>query len=133
MTDRPTTRLPGKVEKIIESSHWDDLEKVEIAVDGADHLYRELRIVNRLRDKDGKEVRLKPKAEVEITVKAPLEATTAKGIQTLSSPRSGSMPKRSLQVVQWLSTTPAMASMVKRATFLQRGVIRFSLCSLRLH
>lgn len=76
MSEKPSTTLPGTVEKIIKPLTPDDPEKAQIAVEGADHLYREIRIENTLTDENGNQVRLKPGAEVEVTVEAPPEATT---------------------------------------------------------
>ena len=53
-------------------------EKAQIAVEGADDLYRELRIENKLTDKNGDEVRLKKGAEVDVTIEADKDATTPK-------------------------------------------------------
>jgi len=78
MSEKPSTTLPGTVEKIIKPLSPDDTEKAQIAVEGADHLYREIRIENTLTDEKGDKVRLKPGAEVEVTVEAPPEATTPK-------------------------------------------------------
>ena len=78
MTDKPSVTMPGTVEKIITSPHRDVPEKAEIGVEGADHLYREIRIENRLKDEKGKEVKLKEGASVEITVEAEPEATVGK-------------------------------------------------------
>jgi hypothetical protein len=75
MSEKPSTTLPATVEKIIESSHPGIPEKVQIAVEGADHLYRELRIENNLIDENGDKVRLKPGAEVEVTIEADSAAT----------------------------------------------------------
>ena len=68
--------------KIIKSSHPSVPEKVQIAVEGADHLFRELRIENTLTDENGDKVRLKPGADVEVTIEADLAATTAKNDDT---------------------------------------------------
>jgi len=68
--------MPGTVEKIIPPAHPSEPEKAQIAVEGADELYREIRIENALTDENGDEVRLKKGAEVEITVEADPEATT---------------------------------------------------------
>jgi uncharacterized cupredoxin-like copper-binding protein len=38
-------------------------------------LYKEIRITNKLKDENGEEVRLKPGAEVEVTVEADADAT----------------------------------------------------------
>jgi hypothetical protein len=70
MTDKPTVTVPGKVELIIESIHPDEPEKAQIAVQGADPLYKEIRIENSLVDNEGNEVRLKEGAEVDVTVEA---------------------------------------------------------------
>ena len=78
MTEKPSATLPGTVEKIIKSLYPGEPEKAQIAIEGADHLYKEIRIENTLTDEDGNEVRLKQGAEVEVTVEAEPEATTAK-------------------------------------------------------
>jgi hypothetical protein len=78
MNDKPSATLPGTVERIIKSPLPSEPEKAQIAVEGADHLYREIRIENTLTDEDGNEVRLKQGAEVEVTVEADKEATTPK-------------------------------------------------------
>jgi uncharacterized protein YfaS (alpha-2-macroglobulin family) len=54
--------------KSITPSHPSLPEKAQIAVEGADDLYREIRIENSLTDENGKKVRLKKGAEVEVTV-----------------------------------------------------------------
>jgi predicted DNA-binding antitoxin AbrB/MazE fold protein len=78
MTEKPSTTLPGTVEKIIKPISPHEPEKAQIAVEGADDLYREIRIENTLTKENGEKVRLKPGAEVEVTVEAPIEATTPK-------------------------------------------------------
>jgi len=78
MSEKPSTTLPGTVERIIKPLSADDPEKAQIAIEGADDLYREIRIENTLTDENGDKVRLKPGADVEVTVEAPLEATTPK-------------------------------------------------------
>jgi hypothetical protein len=70
MSENPNVTLPGKVEKIIRSSNPAEPEKAQIAVEGADTLYREIRIENTLTDEDGNELRLKKGAEVAVTVEA---------------------------------------------------------------
>ena len=74
--EKPSVTMPGSVEKIIPPSHPSEPEKAQIAVEGADNLYREIRINKSLTDENGDEVRLKIGAEVEITVEADPEATT---------------------------------------------------------
>lgn len=78
MTDKPSTTLPATVEKIIKSGSPNEPEKAQITVEGADDLYRELRIENTLTDENGKKVSLKQGAEVEVTVEADAAATTPK-------------------------------------------------------
>jgi uncharacterized protein YfaS (alpha-2-macroglobulin family) len=78
MTEKPSATLPGTVEKIIKSPHPSEPEKAQIAVDGADELYKEIRIVNNLVDENGDEVRLKQGAKVEVTVEADPHATVPK-------------------------------------------------------
>jgi hypothetical protein len=79
MTDKSSVTLPGTVEKVIKSPHKGVPEKAEIAVDGADDLYREIRIENKLTDENGNEVKLKEGSSVEVTVEAEATETTAKG------------------------------------------------------
>jgi hypothetical protein len=78
MSEKSSTTLPATVEKIIKSPHPSVPEKVQIAVEGADHLFREIRIENALIDENGDKVRLKPGADVEVTIEADAAATTAK-------------------------------------------------------
>jgi len=77
-TEKPSTTLPATVEKIIKSPSPSIPEKAQLAVEGADHLYRELRIENALVDENGDKVRLKPGAEVEVTIEAEASATIPK-------------------------------------------------------
>jgi len=76
MSDKPSTTLPATVEKIIKSPSPSEPEKAQIAVEGADNLYKELRIENTLIDEDGGKVSLKQGAEVDVTIEAEPEATT---------------------------------------------------------
>jgi hypothetical protein len=76
MSDKPSTTLPATVEKIIKSPSPGEPEKAQIAVEGADNLYRELRIENTLIDENGEKVSLKQGAEVEVTIEAEPDATT---------------------------------------------------------
>ena len=68
--------MPATVEKIIKSPSPNEPDKAQITVEGADHLYRELRIENTLLDENGETVHLKEGAEVEVTIEAEPEATT---------------------------------------------------------
>ena len=78
MTEKPSTTLPGTVEKIIKSPDPKEPEKAQIAVEGADDLYKEIRIENTLTDENGDPVSLKKGAKVDVTVEADPEATTPK-------------------------------------------------------
>jgi hypothetical protein len=64
----PTATTPGTVDKIIPPRSRRQPEKAQIAVDGADRGYRELRIENTLTDEHGDDVKLKKGAHVEVTV-----------------------------------------------------------------
>ena len=75
MKKKPKTTKPGEVQKIIKPPHPGLPEKAEISVEGADHLYREIRIENTLEDEDGKKVKLKEGAQVEVTVEAEAKET----------------------------------------------------------
>jgi hypothetical protein len=69
--EQPRTTMPGTVDKIIPASHSSSQsERVQIAVEGADRRYRDLRIENILIDEDGEGVRLEKGAHVEVTVAA---------------------------------------------------------------
>jgi hypothetical protein len=78
MSEKPSTTLPGMVEKIIKPIVPSEPEKAQIAVQGADHLYREIRIDNTLTDENGDTVHLKQGAHVDVTVEAEPEATVKK-------------------------------------------------------
>jgi hypothetical protein len=58
------------VEKVIQPIHPQQPEKAQIGIEGADHLYREIRIENNLKDENGASVRLKEGTEVEIKIEA---------------------------------------------------------------
>ena len=68
MARKPNVKLPGKVEKVIESAY--EPEKAEISIEGADPLYREIRIENSLKDESGREVRLEENDQVDVTVES---------------------------------------------------------------
>jgi hypothetical protein len=77
MADKPSVTLPGTVERIIPAIDSHTPEKAQIAVHGADDLYREIRIANALTDEAGKKVRLKRGAEVDVTVEADAGSTAS--------------------------------------------------------
>ena len=72
-TEKPKVIMPGVVEKIIKSPY--EPEKAQIAVEGADHLYKEIRIDNTMEDANGNKVKLKERAEVDVVVEADLQDT----------------------------------------------------------
>jgi len=76
-TKKPNVTLPGTVEKIIPAAGQEP-EKAQIIVEGADDLYREVRIENTLQDADGNQVRLKKDAGVEVTIEAEDKDTNSK-------------------------------------------------------
>ena len=76
--EKPSTTLPGTVEKIIKPPHPGLPEKAQIAVEGAEDLYREIRIENTLKDEKGEDVALKEGAPVDVTVEADKKDTTKK-------------------------------------------------------
>jgi hypothetical protein len=68
-------KLPGVVNKIIKPVLPNEPEKAQIDVEGADHLYREIRIENLVTDEHGEEAKLKPGATVDVIVEADSSAT----------------------------------------------------------
>ena len=78
MTKKPKTKKPGTVTKIIKSPLPDEPEKAEIAVEGADDLYKEIRIENTLEDEKGKKVRMKKGAQVDVTIEADIKTQPPK-------------------------------------------------------
>ncbi len=88
---KASATLPGRVEKVI-SPHPSsgEPEKAQIGIEGADHLYREIRVPNRLVDADGHKVKLKEGAEVEVRIEA--EAVVPQA--SPSAKKKGSQPSR---------------------------------------
>ena len=85
---KATATLPGVVEKVI-SPHPNtgEPEKAQIVVEGADHLYREIRVPNSLTDDSGRKVKLKEGAEVEVKIEAdPVVTQTAHPPDKVSNP-----------------------------------------------
>ena len=76
--EKPAVTLPAVVEKIVKPFNPSEPEKAQIAIQGADHLYREIRVENTLKNAAGEKVRLKPGAEVDVTIEAPVEAVEKK-------------------------------------------------------
>lgn len=78
MVEKPSTARPGTVQKIIKSPLPGEPEKAEIAIDGADDLYKEIRIENTLTNEDGDEVALKKGAQVDVIIEADEKDTASK-------------------------------------------------------
>jgi hypothetical protein len=74
LSEKAAVTLPGTVEKIIPPMAGEP-EKAQIAIEKADDLYREIRVENKLEDKDGKKVGLKEGAQVDVTIEADPSAT----------------------------------------------------------
>lgn len=78
---KASATLPGKVERVIKPHPQSgEPEKAQIAVEGADHLYREIRVPNKLIDNEGHKVKLKPGAEVEVKIEADPASTTTEPV-----------------------------------------------------
>jgi hypothetical protein len=58
MPEIASVTLPGRVEKIIPPISPEEPSKAQIEVEGADHLYKEIRIENKLKDENGTPVQL---------------------------------------------------------------------------
>ena len=93
ISEKPSVTLPGKVEKIIPGVVSTMPDKAQIAVEGADDLYKEIRVENTLQDEDGKPVALKKGAEVEVTIEAEKHATEPKNLPD-SEPPPDKHPKK---------------------------------------
>jgi len=70
LPEKVNVTLPGTVEKIIPAIGKQVPEKAQIQLEGADELYREIRIDNTLEDADGNPVSLKKGADVDVTIEA---------------------------------------------------------------
>jgi hypothetical protein len=71
MPEKPNITLPGTVEKIIKPWDPSEPEKAHVTIEkGATPLYRDIRIENTLTDENGKEVKLKEGAKVEVVIEA---------------------------------------------------------------
>lgn len=76
--EKPAVTVPGTVQKIIKPLIPGQPEKAEIAIEGADDLYKEIRIENKLTNSEGESVAMKRGAEVEVTVEAEPKDTVKK-------------------------------------------------------
>ena len=75
--EQPSASMAGTVDKIIPSPRPSQPEQAEIAVDGAAHRYRDLRIDNTFTDEHGDDVKLKKGDHVNLTVTAAPKTSTA--------------------------------------------------------
>ncbi len=76
--DKPSTTLPGTVQKIIKPIDPHAEDTAEISIEKAEDLYREIRVENTLKKENGEEVALKEGAPVDVTIKAEEKDTTKK-------------------------------------------------------
>ena len=76
--EKVNVTLPGTVEKIIPAIGNQVPEKAQIQLEGADELYREIRIDNTLEDAAGNPVSLKKGADVDVTIEADPDDTKPK-------------------------------------------------------
>jgi hypothetical protein len=74
--EQPSATMAGTVDKIIPSPRPSQPEQAQIAVDGAEHRHRDLRIDNTFTDEHGDDVKLKKGALVEVTVTAEPKTST---------------------------------------------------------
>jgi len=76
--EKVNVTLPGTVEKIIPAIGNQVPEKAQIQLEGADELYREIRIDNTLEDAEGNPVSLKRGVDVDVTIEADPDDTKPK-------------------------------------------------------
>ena len=76
MSKKKRKKLRGKVQKVIKPILRHETEKIEISVEGADDLYREIRVENIVEDENGEKARLKPGAEIDVVLEADPKDTT---------------------------------------------------------
>lgn len=68
---KAAAKLVGTVEKVIKPHPRSaEPEKAQITVEGADHLYREIRVPNKLTDSEGNRVKLKEGTEVDVKIES---------------------------------------------------------------
>ena len=78
VSHKPSTTLPGTVEKIIKPIDPSEPEKAQISIEGGEDLYREIRVENTLKNEKGEDVAIKPGAQVDVTIEADKKDTTKK-------------------------------------------------------
>jgi hypothetical protein len=87
--EKPAVTLSGTVEKIIPPIYPGDPEKAQITIEGADDLYREIRIENTLKDSSGEDVVLKRGADVDVIIEADPTLTAPKDPKGQPEQKSG--------------------------------------------
>jgi hypothetical protein len=95
--------VAGAVVKIIPSPRPSQPEQVQVAVDGADHRYRDLRIDNAFTDEHGDDVKLKKGAHVEVTVTcfADLPPSSSSKTRYLVRRLRSALPELRIAVGRW--------------------------------
>ena len=78
VSHKPSTTLPGTVEKIIKPIDPSEREKAQISIEGGEDLYREIRVENTLKNEKGDDVTIKQGAQVDVTIEADKKDTTKK-------------------------------------------------------
>jgi predicted DNA-binding antitoxin AbrB/MazE fold protein len=68
--EKPSTTLPGIVEKIIKPIDPSEPEKAQITIEGDEDLYREIRVKNTLKNEMGEDVTIKEGASVDVIIEA---------------------------------------------------------------
>lgn len=68
-------KMFGTVERVIKPVTPSEPEKAQIEIDGAEDLYKEIRIENVVTDERGEKARLKLGAQVDVIVEADSNAT----------------------------------------------------------
>ena len=82
--EKPAVTLPATVEKILQPANPKNPELAEIHIEGADPLYREIRVENTLTNEAGEEVKLKKGSRVDVTIEADHDATVPKKSEAAS-------------------------------------------------
>jgi hypothetical protein len=67
-------KLRGTVQKLIKPILKDEKEKAQIHINGAEELYREIRVENELKDEKGSKSSLKEGAEIDVILEADPDA-----------------------------------------------------------
>jgi hypothetical protein len=68
MNKKASVTLPGTVDKIVKPGFRGKREQAQIGVEGADQIYKEIRIDNALTDDLGQEVPMEPGDKVNVTI-----------------------------------------------------------------